>query len=626
MVTAITTCAYSGAQFTLAGESFEAGQRTLVEVMPTPDPLVGAPLSSREATTDERGRLMVMLDVPVTTGLRPVARSVRVRISPDRSSAPPTLLAATPLNTAARSVSVQPAGSSGRAGGRERWRVVGIPEGTRLWAHYRRGGRTVERVALGAASEPCGRLGFELPTIPALRVRPGAWDLWITTRRRFAATRRRIHVQRPMRVEGRGRDAHVRFAALRSRLVSADPRITVPDTNFFKADATRLGVVRMVFGPRETGPVTFYERIGDGLRLLGTVQAERGVQIVMPEATTWSCSRLTRYFVATVPLPDGSFGGGSAKVRTSSCASRFRLSLPRRVVGGRRFTVRVIDRWGIGAITPTLCLAPPGGRSVCRRLRFAPAVTIARRSYRLRRRGSWRLELRIDGVRIRRRVRVGATAQAELRLPPLLVTGDSTIVGIDTFIADELASAARVRSYVRAGTGISKPPTRWPQRAAHQASSIRPAGTIVSLGGSDDLAMTTPAGGEVACCGEPWVGEYAERVRAMMRSYRRGGRGHVFWLTLPLARTPSRADAVRAVNAAIIRAAQDARGVTVVRLDEVFTPRGYREAMRWRGRSVRVRDPDGVHLSIEGQAIAARLIAPLVRRRLASSARRAPAR
>ncbi len=620
VISAITTCAYAGTQFMLVGENFEPGQPVSLEVMGSADPRAGEPASAREATADASGRLRLLLDAPPAASTSPVVRSVRARTRPDPSLGAPALLATTTLTAARRGVAVHPAGAHGRAGARVRWRLTGLPEGIRMWAHYRRGGRTVERVRLGSAADPCGRLRFALPTLPAKRVRPGTWDLWITSRRAFSPSRGRIHVQRRMRVSGRGADARVTFGALRMRLLPADERIVAPVTNFFAADATKLGLINMIFGGAGGARVTFYERVGDRLKRLGSARAAPGAETVLPEAATWSCSRLTRRFIAMARLPDGSRASGAARIRTSSCASRFRISAPRRVVRGRRLVARVVDRWGNGAITPTLCVTPPRARRSCARLRFAPAVTIARRSYRARTSGTWRLELRVRGRRVRRTVRVGATAAAEKPLPVLLATGDSTVVGIDTFLADELAGEASVHGDARPGTGISKPPAPWPRTAAEQASGLRPVGTVISIGGSDGFPMTTPAG-EVECCSEAWSDEYARRVRAMMVTYLRGGRGRVFWLTLPLPRAAYRTAAARAVNRAIVRAGTGLAGVTVVRLDALFTPSGYRETMRYRGRDVRVRDVDGVHLSVEGQAIAAKVLAPIVRRRGLASRR-----
>ena len=66
---------------------------------------------------------------------------------------------------------------------------------------------------------------------------------------------------------------------------------------------------------------------------------------------------------------------------------------------------------------------------------------------------------------------------------------------------------------------------------------------------------------------------------------------------------------------AILRAAQGLDRVTVLRLDLVFTPDGFREVMPYRGRNVRVRVSDGIHMTIAGSAIAAKLVAAALRSR-----------
>jgi hypothetical protein len=118
---------------------------------------------------------------------------------------------------------------------------------------------------------------------------------------------------------------------------------------------------------------------------------------------------------------------------------------------------------------------------------------------------------------------------------------------------------------------------------------------------------------QLACCEPGWVAEYARRVRAMMQTYARRGRGRVVWLTLPLPK--GRREVADAVNLAVLRAAEGLTPVTVVRLDEVFTPAGFRDVMRYRGRDVRVRERDGIHLNVAGTAIAARLVAAVLRAR-----------
>jgi len=615
----LTTCAYSGSRFALDGRGLTPNSDMAAEVMGSADPLAGAPLSARDVRTNGSGRFRVTLDVPATDERRPAALSVRLRPSPDPSIGLPTILASAPLKVVSRSVAVAPGTGTGRAGDVERWRVTGLPEGTRLWAHYRHGGKTVKTIALGAAKDPCGRLSVALRTLPAGHDRAGGWVVWMTSKRTYRVPRAGVYVQRRMTVGGTGSRARVTFATVRSRLVSGDPRIGAPVTNFFAAYATQIGVIRMVFDSGEGAPVDFFERIGEHLRPLGRVQAGLGEQTILEDATTWSCSRVTRRFVASATLPDGSMLSGASTIHTPSCASRLRLSAPRRVAAGREIAIRVIDRWGNGAITPTLCITPPAQRERCRRLAFPAAVTILTRRVRARTRGIWRIDLRLRGRHLRGAVGVGEKAAGAGRLPTLLATGDSMMEGIDGFLADELAGTAEVAGDARPGTGISKmdpvqPRRSWTQIAAEQVATLRPVATVVLIGAADGFDMLTPAGIGVQCCDEPWIAEYGRRVRAMIESYLRGGRGRVFWLTLPLPRPAGLVPVVTAVNTAIRRAADGVAGATVVGLDVLFTPAGYSDVLRYRGRTVRVREVDGLHLNTQGQAIVARTVAELVRR------------
>ena len=99
-----------------------------------------------------------------------------------------------------------------------------------------------------------------------------------------------------------------------------------------------------------------------------------------------------------------------------------------------------------------------------------------------------------------------------------------------------------------------------------------------------------------------------------MRTYRRQGRGRVIWLTIPLLRSPRLVSSL-GVNYAIVRAAEGLDGVRVLRLDKLFSANGFQEVINYRGRDIRVRESDGVHLTIAGAAIAAKVVAVAVRER-----------
>ncbi len=63
-----------------------------------------------------------------------------------------------------------------------------------------------------------------------------------------------------------------------------------------------------------------------------------------------------------------------------------------------------------------------------------------------------------------------------------------------------------------------------------------------------------------------------------------------------------------------MRAGTNMTGVTVLRMDRLFTPNGFTETIRYRGRDVRVRTADGIHLNVSGTAIAAKVIATALRK------------
>ena len=397
------------------------------------------------------------------------------------------------------------------------------------------------------------------------------------------------------------------------RAGAQSPAPTAPvEVHFFAADATQPGVISLHFFGAFGAPVTFYERVDGKLVRLGS-RTSPGAETIMRDAVTWRCDRLVRRFAANAALVDGRLAVGDYSVRTSSCATRLELVVPRRLAPGALGRISVIDRWGNGDVTPQLCITPPRARRACDKVRLRRAVSTATHRFRARSTGRWRVELRFRGHRLRRSIAVGAGVGATKAPPVVLATGDSTMQGIDTFLADELGVGAKVVSDVRPSTGISKPFGPWETLPRAQTRRERQAATVVSLGILDRFALIAPDGARIDCCGAGWIGEYTRRVRATMTTYRRGGRARVLWLTLPIPKGAR--EAVDAVNLAVVQAAQGVAGVEVLRMDRFFTPDGFRERMPYRGRTIDVREDDGIHLNITGQVIAARIVAGALRRR-----------
>ena len=144
------------------------------------------------------------------------------------------------------------------------------------------------------------------------------------------------------------------------------------DTNHLVADATKPGVIDLLFFNAKGARVVFYECVGERLERIAARRVPAETQPTMlAAAATWSCDRLVRSFAAFATLPDGTPALGTYSVRTASCANRFALSVPRRVRPGGLLRVRVADRWGIGGIRPQLCVtAAVPLAATCRTLAF----------------------------------------------------------------------------------------------------------------------------------------------------------------------------------------------------------------------------------------------------------------
>ena len=394
-------------------------------------------------------------------------------------------------------------------------------------------------------------------------------------------------------------------AAPPSRASSCAPG---PIATFFAT--TRLGVIDLhLFGARGA-PVTFFECVGGRALKLGVRTASPDAEMTtMSAATTWRCGRLVRRFAATATLADGSTVHSAHAIRTRSCAQRFDLDVPRRLSPDSLARVRITDRWGVGEVRASLCIARPGRRATCRKVVFPRGAPRALRTIRVGARGRWRFEVRIRGHRTRASMAVGTRAVMPKSAPPtLLATGDSTMDPLASFLSDQLRDTASVVAEVHPALSISRDDALQ-SIAVGQVARLKPRTTVVSIGAAEGWDMQAPDGATRACCDPAWIDEYARRARRTMLTYGR----RVFWLTVVAQKDPRRVPVVAAVNAAILRAAEGRPGAHVVRLDLVFSPNGYRDTIRYGGRDVRVREPDGVHLNIAGAQIAAREVIKSIR-------------
>jgi hypothetical protein len=199
-----------------------------------------------------------------------------------------------------------------------------------------------------------------------------------------------------------------------------------------------------------------------------------------------------------------------------------------------------------------------------------------------------------------------AHAATRPRLTDLLVTGDSMSVPLNQELYLALAPhGVHVFSDPQYGGGISTDFVfDWPAEAAKEATKLKPDATVVFIGANEGFPLTGRRGRKVHCCGPRWEALYANRVRRMMRSYRRGGLGRIYWITVPALRDARRTRIGKVVNAAIAVAAKAYPDqVRLIDGGAIFTPDGYRDSMPVDGVDTVVREPDGMHLNEAGARV-----------------------
>ncbi|HWK30231.1 MAG TPA: GDSL-type esterase/lipase family protein [Solirubrobacter sp.] len=210
---------------------------------------------------------------------------------------------------------------------------------------------------------------------------------------------------------------------------------------------------------------------------------------------------------------------------------------------------------------------------------------------------------------------LGTKPPAPRPLKRVLVTGDSMSTPLDTSVARALAgTGVKVTREPHLGSGISKSfLVDWGELSSTQVRKLHPDAVVVFIGANEGFPFERD-GREIKCCGAPWAAEYANRVRAMMNTYRADGRARVYWVKLPTVRSKPRSAIGRVVNAAIDVAAEPWKSqVRVIDTIATFTPNGYRDAMEIDGQDTIVRQPDGIHFNDAGSAYLARIVLDRVR-------------
>ena len=316
----------------------------------------------------------------------------------------------------------------------------------------------------------------------------------------------------------------------------------------------------------------------------------------------WTCAQ-GRVFVAVTADERST----PVIVPTPSCADRLRVDTPRRIFRGESLRITLKDTWGLGGIVPSICVAQPDGAVGCVDAAIGRGEIRTSRVTQALLSGRWAARVTYGAAGVDRAIDVVAPLRGSRKVPRILVTGDSMIEVPGRTLQRTLSDRARVIADIYYGSGITRPSVvDWATLPAVQVAAYRPDATIVSLGMVDYGALDV-GGSTVACCGTRWTAAYAAAVRRIMTSYSQDGRAAVVWLNEPFPLNPASRPRIRSVNDAIRDAAAGLRRTRVLDVAALLTPgETFRRSMRLGGRWIRVRNPDGLHMSAAGSRLVTR--------------------
>jgi hypothetical protein len=195
----------------------------------------------------------------------------------------------------------------------------------------------------------------------------------------------------------------------------------------------------------------------------------------------------------------------------------------------------------------------------------------------------------------------------------VLVAGDSMAEPLGYELADHAAEDRLISVDVdfKISSGLVRPDYYdWWARLALLMRNAGAARTVVWFSGGNDNQVLQTQEGIAAIGTSEWQAEYARRAGALMDTVLLSGASMV-WVTLPPIRDRDHAVAAGQMNAAAAAEAAKRSGVHILDLQTMFDGPGGVFAPYLPGpdgRTVRVRQSDGVHLTTEGTRWVADLV------------------
>jgi uncharacterized protein len=192
-----------------------------------------------------------------------------------------------------------------------------------------------------------------------------------------------------------------------------------------------------------------------------------------------------------------------------------------------------------------------------------------------------------------------ATAEEPVRV---LFVGDSLVANVAIGFGRHQQDDPRIDVDVdfRVATGLARPDVLdWPTHLVGLLESFAPDVVVLLFGANDDQALSTEHG-VASLLSDAWRAEYQRRVGVMMDLARADER-HVIWLGMPAVDRAGLEEARQVINHLALVEAGGRERVTFVDLASSISPEGYSAQVD----GTRARDRDGVHMTINGGALAA---------------------
>jgi hypothetical protein len=216
----------------------------------------------------------------------------------------------------------------------------------------------------------------------------------------------------------------------------------------------------------------------------------------------------------------------------------------------------------------------------------------------------------------------GTRASSPAALPPLrhpsgaaplrlLVTGDSMTNPLGPPLTELAHGTVRADIDTHYSTGLVRPDFfDWAANAHKQVAADHPEAVLLTLGANDGQGFTMP-NGDIYSAGSPqWVKEYTRRATILLRIYSQGGRVPIYWMSLPVAHNAKLDGYFRQLNSAITAASRVVPRTRLVDIRDRLSRNGAYSAYLTddSGTKILARDSDGVHMTIDGSRLAARIL------------------